>query len=55
MNAFEASFILFARDLGSTGRRFALTETLAHLEYLHVSGELLRLKGDVIRYARNMS
>ncbi len=52
MNAFEASFILFARDLGSTGRRFALTETLAHLEYLHVGGELTRLEGDVIRYAR---
>ena len=52
MNAFEASFILFARELNSTGRRFALTETLAHLEYLHQNGELLKLEGDVIRYAR---
>ena len=52
MNAFEASFILFARELNSTGRRFALTETLAHLEYLHVNGELTRLEGNVIRYAR---
>lgn len=52
MNAFEASFILFARELNPTGRRFALTETLAHLEYLHVNGELSRLEGDVIRYAR---
>ena len=52
MNAFEASFILFARELNSTGRRFALTETLAHLEYLHQNNELLRLEGNVIRYAR---
>ncbi len=52
MNAFEASFILFARELNPTGRRFALTETLAHLEYLHLNGELLRLEGNVIRYAR---
>jgi glyoxylase-like metal-dependent hydrolase (beta-lactamase superfamily II) len=52
MNAFEASFILFARELNPTGRRFALTETLAHLEYLHLNGELLKLEGDVIRYAR---
>jgi glyoxylase-like metal-dependent hydrolase (beta-lactamase superfamily II) len=52
MNAFEASFILFARELNSTGRRFALTETLAHLEYLHQNNELLRLTGDVIRYAK---
>ena len=52
MNAFEASFILFARELNSTGRRFALTETLAHLEYLHLNGELSRFEGNVIRYAR---
>lgn len=52
MNAFEASFILFARELNPTGRRFALTETLAHLEYLHQNNELLKLDGDVIRYAR---
>ncbi len=52
MNAFEASFILFARELNSAGRRFALTETLAHLEYLHQNNELLKLKGAVIRYAR---
>jgi hypothetical protein len=51
MNAFEASFILFARELNPTGRRFALTETLAHLEYLHLSGELTKLEGEVIRYA----
>jgi glyoxylase-like metal-dependent hydrolase (beta-lactamase superfamily II) len=51
-SAFEASFILFARELGSTGRRFALTETLAHLEYLHIGGELSRLEGDVVRFAR---
>jgi glyoxylase-like metal-dependent hydrolase (beta-lactamase superfamily II) len=52
MNTFEASFILFARELGSTGRRFALTETLAHLEYLYLNNELIKLEGDVIRYAR---
>jgi hypothetical protein len=52
MNAFEASFILFARELNPTGRRFALTETLAHLEYLHQNFELTKLEGDVIRYAR---
>jgi glyoxylase-like metal-dependent hydrolase (beta-lactamase superfamily II) len=51
-SAFEASFILFARELNSTGRRFALTETLAHLEYLQVNGELTRFEGDVIRYTR---
>jgi glyoxylase-like metal-dependent hydrolase (beta-lactamase superfamily II) len=52
INAFEASFILFPRELNPTGRRFALTETLAHLEYLHLNNELSRLEGDVIRYAR---
>lgn len=52
MTAFEASFILFSRELNSTGRRFALTETLAHLEYLYQHNELLRLEGDLIRYAR---
>jgi glyoxylase-like metal-dependent hydrolase (beta-lactamase superfamily II) len=52
MSAFEASFILFARELNPTGRRFALTETLAHLEYLHLNNELVRLEGDVIRYAQ---
>ncbi len=52
MNAFEASFILFNRELNPTGRRFALTETLAHLEYLHQNFELTKLQGDVIRYAR---
>jgi glyoxylase-like metal-dependent hydrolase (beta-lactamase superfamily II) len=52
MNAFEASFILFARELNPTGRRFALTETLAHLEYLHVNSELARLEGDVTQYTR---
>jgi glyoxylase-like metal-dependent hydrolase (beta-lactamase superfamily II) len=51
-SAFEASFILFARELNPTGRRFALTETLAHLEYLHLNGELTKLEGDVTRYAR---
>jgi glyoxylase-like metal-dependent hydrolase (beta-lactamase superfamily II) len=52
MSAFEASFILFTRELNPTGRRFALTETLAHLEYLHQNDELIKLEGAVIRYAR---
>jgi glyoxylase-like metal-dependent hydrolase (beta-lactamase superfamily II) len=53
INAFEASFILFNRELNPTGRRFALTETLAHLEYLHQNSELTKLEGEVIRYAQD--
>ncbi len=40
MNAFQASFVLFPQDLNPGGRRFAMTETLAHLEHLRLRGEL---------------
>ncbi len=40
MNAFQASFVLFPQDLNPSGRRFAMTETLAHLEYLRLRGEV---------------
>ncbi|AFZ68928.1 MBL fold metallo-hydrolase [Deinococcus peraridilitoris] len=41
-HAFELSFAMFPRDLSASARRFALAETLAHVEYLRLHGELLR-------------
>jgi glyoxylase-like metal-dependent hydrolase (beta-lactamase superfamily II) len=40
MSAFAASFVLFPQELNPSGRRFALAETLAHLEYLRQQGSL---------------
>ncbi|PYE56440.1 MBL fold metallo-hydrolase [Deinococcus yavapaiensis] len=40
--AFDLSFAMFTRELGAGGRRFALAETLAHVEYLRLRGELAR-------------
>lgn len=40
--AFDLSFAMFARDLSPSARRFALAETLAHVEYLRLHGEVLR-------------
>lgn len=40
--AFDLSFAMFPRDLNAGGRRFALAETLAHVEYLRLRGELAR-------------
>jgi glyoxylase-like metal-dependent hydrolase (beta-lactamase superfamily II) len=40
MSAYEASLMMFPRELPPSGRRFALVETLAHLEHLRLKGEL---------------
>lgn len=51
--AFEASFRMFPQDLNPAGRRFAVAETLAHLEHLRRRGELVLLDtGRVVRFAR---
>jgi glyoxylase-like metal-dependent hydrolase (beta-lactamase superfamily II) len=42
MTAFDASFVVFPRELPEAMRRFALVETLAHLEHLHLRGVLER-------------
>ncbi len=39
---YEVSLELFRRELPASGRRFALTETLAHLEHLRLQGQLTR-------------
>ena len=53
MTAFEASFLMFPQDLPPSGRRFALAETLAHLEHLRLRGELSgELEGGVFKFAR---
>ena len=44
MTGFEVSLELFRRELPASGRRFALTETLAHLEHLRLQGRLTREK-----------
>lgn len=40
--AFQLSHAMFSRDLNTSGRRFALAETLAHLEHLRLLGQLYR-------------
>lgn len=40
--AFQLSHAMFNRDLNISGRRFALAETLAHLEHLRLLGQLYR-------------
>ena len=42
LGGFEVSLELFRRELPASGRRFALTETLAHLEHLRLRGVLRR-------------
>lgn len=44
--AYDLSFVLFARELPPSGRRFAMAETLAHAEYLRLSGALGRSWAD---------
>jgi glyoxylase-like metal-dependent hydrolase (beta-lactamase superfamily II) len=44
-NAYEVSRDLFGDDLDASGRRFALAETLAHLERLVRAGNAVRHKG----------
>ncbi|WP_161880424.1 MBL fold metallo-hydrolase [Deinococcus alpinitundrae] len=41
-HAYDLSFVLFARELPLTGRRFAVAETLAHAEYLRLGGAIDR-------------
>jgi hypothetical protein len=49
-NAYEVSLTLFGSNLDASGRRFALAETLAHLERLVREGRAAR-SGD----GRNVS
>lgn len=49
---FEISRRVFRKDLTAHEMRFALAETLAHLEYLEDEGRAVRLaEDDVVRYA----
>ncbi|TSA88093.1 MBL fold metallo-hydrolase [Deinococcus detaillensis] len=41
-HAYDLSFVLFARELPPSGRRFAVAETLAHAEYLRLGGAVQR-------------
>ena len=41
-SAYDLSLAMFPRDLDEGGRRFALAETLAHLEHLRLLGQLAR-------------
>ncbi|EYB67368.1 beta-lactamase-like protein [Deinococcus phoenicis] len=41
-SAYDLSLAMFNRDLNTAGRRFALAETLAHAEHLHLLGQLAR-------------
>jgi glyoxylase-like metal-dependent hydrolase (beta-lactamase superfamily II) len=50
--AWEVSQKVFGEDLDVMDQRFALTETLAHLEYLVAQGRLVREEGEVVRYFR---
>jgi glyoxylase-like metal-dependent hydrolase (beta-lactamase superfamily II) len=42
MHGYDLSFVMFARELSESSRRFAVAETLAHAEYLRLRGELGR-------------
>lgn len=51
LNAWEVSWLLFPSSrLSLSQRRFAWAETLAHLEYLHHAGTVIRIAGKPIRY-----
>lgn len=53
MSAYEVSMLMFPRELPPSGRRFALVETLAHLEHLRLKGELEgALENGVFRFWR---
>jgi glyoxylase-like metal-dependent hydrolase (beta-lactamase superfamily II) len=43
---YELSHVLFPGDLGAAGRRFAVAETLSHLERLVVEGRAVRAGDD---------
>jgi hypothetical protein len=48
--AFEVARRVFPDELSDHQLRFALAETLAHLEHLVDDGRAERLDGDVVRY-----
>jgi len=48
----ELSLRLFSGDLNPAQRRFAWSETLAHLEFLAYRGEVQRIEGSIIHYQR---
>lgn len=48
-SAYDVSLSLFAPDLSAAQRRFALTESLAHLEYLVFVGRASRVEGGYVR------
>lgn len=53
MNAYDLSLQLFQRELDTFGRRFALAEVIAHLEYLRFRNQLQMEQVDgVWRYQR---
>ena len=50
---YDASFDLFGRTLSSGARRFAVAETLSHLERLRREGRAERIEADgVVRWSR---
>lgn len=51
-SGYEVAKELFKRPLNAYQMRFAVSETLAHLEYLRLEGDLDRLDGTPIRYQR---
>jgi glyoxylase-like metal-dependent hydrolase (beta-lactamase superfamily II) len=51
-NAYDVSLTLFPGDLDPSGRRFAVAETLAHLERLETEGKVVRNSAeDPVRWA----
>ena len=54
MTAYALSFVMFARELSESSRRFAVAETLAHAEHLRLHGELgRRWNGESWEYFRS--
>lgn len=49
---YEVAKVLFKRPLNAHQMRFAVSETLAHLEYLRLEGKIDRLDGHPVRYQR---
>ena len=45
-SGYQASFALFGSDLPAAGRRFAIAETLSHLERLVLEGAAVRHEVD---------
>jgi glyoxylase-like metal-dependent hydrolase (beta-lactamase superfamily II) len=49
--SYDVSLALFPDDLAPEIRRFAVVESLAHLEHLHAQGVIGRPDGDPVRFA----